>query len=205
MGVTPTGSVVGDSCQSGDSTHVCLALRYLAFNSSTGDPSVTEDEAITNVRGINTLWQQCDVGFEIAEYDAIDPTDYGIAYSIANYTDLETIRNDFNTINTLLVVTTGTWDRSGTLGISGGNGSANAWTSLPGGAPYGAILEYPIYNDFYVIAHELGHYLNLVHVADTSDLMNPVIYSGTSTQLTAAQCQTARSTATSYWQQALRH
>ena len=54
-----------------------------------------------------------------------------------------------------------------------------------------------------IIAHELGHYLNLLHVSDSSALMNPVIYSS-SKSLYSSQCNTARAAANYYWSRAQR-
>jgi hypothetical protein len=67
-----------------------------------------------------------------------------------------------------------------------------------GGGPFGAILERPVASFANIIAHELGHYLNLYHVSDATDIMNPIIYSS-STKLTSSQCATARSAASFFW------
>lgn len=195
-------TVVGDSCATrNDPNHICLGLKYVAYAvPEDNDPAtVTERQALEDVQSVNRLWRQCDVAFEISEFDTVDPTEDGLPYDIASYGDLESIRQDFEVANALLVVTTGKWDRSGSLGET----SANAWTALPGGAPYGAVLEQPVATFSNIIAHELGHYLNLSHVPDATDLMNPIIYA-TSSNLTAGQCRTARSAATYFWWRMLR-
>ena len=97
------------------------------------------------------------------------------------------------------LVTTGTWDRSGSLGET----TANAWTSMPGGGPYGSVLERPVGLNSHLIAHEIGHYMNLVHVSDSGAMMNPIIYS-TSNRISATQCKTARSAALYFWAQMIR-
>jgi hypothetical protein len=74
---------------------------------------------------------------------------------------------------------------------------------LPGGPPYGAILEQPVGTFPNIVAHELGHYMNLDHVSDTSDLMNPIIYS-TSTSIYPSQCNTTRSADNYFWTKMLR-
>jgi hypothetical protein len=129
----------------------------------------------------------------------VNPSTQNLAYETANNEDLTSIRAAFTTETSLLVVLTGTWNRTGSLGGT----AANAWTAMPGDGPYGAILEQPVADFPNIIAHELGHYMNLPHVSDTSDLMNPIIYP-TSGSLTADQCETARSAATSYWSKMLR-
>lgn len=136
----PVGSVVGPSCKGGDSNHLCLALKYVAYDDGTGKPVASQQDAITNMQQINQTWAQCDIGFQIEEYDAIDPKNYGFNFDPANTSELDPIRTGLSNDHTLLVVTTGTWDRSGTLGDTG----ANAWTNMPGDGVYGSILEAPV-------------------------------------------------------------
>ena len=69
---------------------------------------------------------------------------------------------------------------------------------MPGGSPYGVVIEKPMGNFPNIVAHALGHYLNLDQVNDRTDVMNPVIDSG-STRLTRTQCNTARSAANYFW------
>lgn len=188
---TPSTSV-GQGCQSSDPEHICLALKYVVYEDSSDSPVVSQAEAVANIAVMNTLWAQCNLGFQIDEYVAVKPSDYGFAFNTAAKTDLPTIRNEFEDAKTLLVVTTGTW--SGTLGAL----STNAWTMMPGTSTNGTIVEASSGKSPKLIAHELGHYLNLDHVSDTSNMMNPVIYS-TSTILSAGQCSTARAAAKYYW------
>lgn len=191
--------VVGSSCQSGDRDHLCLALKYVAYKNRSDEPVVDQKEAENNVQGINQLWNQCNIAFQIESYVAASPRDYGLSPDPSDTSELTDIRNDFMDRSTLLVVTTGTWDRSGSLGWT----PANAWTSMPGENPVGAILEKPVGTFSNIIAHELGHYLNLDHVSDEGDLMNPVIYDN-STTLTAYQCSAARDAAQNYWRDMIR-
>jgi hypothetical protein len=74
---------------------------------------------------------------------------------------------------------------------------------MPGDAPYGVVLEKPVDTYSNIVAHELGHYLNLAHAGDTGDLMNPIIYDN-STVLSEYQCSAARDAATTYWQSMMR-
>lgn len=190
----PVGALVGPSCKGGDANHICLALKYVAYDDGTGKPVASQADALTNLQTINKEWAQCDIGFQIEEYDAITPKDYGFNFSPANTDELDPIRTQLSNDHTMLVVTTGTWDRSGSLGDTG----ANAWTNMPGDGVYGSILEQPVATFALIPAHELGHYMGLVHVADTSDLMNPII-GDTSTTLTPDQCSTARATIPQFW------
>ena len=186
--------VIGDSCHSDDPAHICLAVKYVVYRDSADEPVVSQQSAIANIRTVSHLWAQCNLGFQIDQWLAIRPSDYQLQYQTANYTELDDIRNSFDDDTTLLIATTGTWNRAGTLG----NTSANAWTSMPGGGPYGAILERPVGTFANIIGHELGHYLNLLHVSDNTDLLNPIIYTN-STKLTADQCTTARAAAGFFW------
>lgn len=189
---------VGSSCK-GDSGHLCLALKLVAFKDSNDQSSMSRKEAISDVKAINKVWSQCDLGFQIEEFLEVSPQDYGLQYHTSDDSELTGIRKHFDGDSTLLVVATGPWDRSGSLGNTG----ANAWTSMPGDAPYGAVLEKPVATFSNIVAHELGHYLGLPHVGDTNNLLNPIIYNNSIT-LSQDQCSVARSAIATNWQRMLR-
>jgi hypothetical protein len=183
---------IGETCHSNDSSKICLSLRYVTYKNSSGNAVVSEAETLSNLADINDVWSQCGIAFEIGEYLAVDPTDYGLVYNTSSMSSLSTVRGKFEVADKLLVVSTGTW--AGTLG----SGAANAWTTMPGSSPSGVVLEAPVATYPNIIAHELGHYLNLDHYNSSTDVMSPVIYSN-STQLTDSQCKAARSAAAYYW------
>lgn len=183
---------IGPACHSSDPNHICLALKYVAFRDSGGQPVVSDQEAIQNVAEINSLWATCDVAFEIGEFLSVEPSAYGFAYNTASMGELDEIRSEFEDDKTLLVATTGTW--SGSLGAL----ATNAWTMMPGSYVQGVVMEEPVATSPKLIAHELGHYLNLGHVSDSSNMMNPVIYQS-SVNLSSSQCGAARSAAKYYW------
>ncbi len=189
--VSENSGVVGPSCHGGAN---CLALRYVVYKDSAGKPVVSQEEAIGNLQSINQTWAACGISFQMDEFLPVDPVDYGLTFNTANSSELDPIRRTFDESDTLLVVTTGKWNRSGTLGATG----ANAWTNMPGSSALGAILESAVGTYPNIIAHELGHYLNLPHVSDSTDLMNPVIYT-TSTRLSSGQCSAALSAISYYW------
>ena len=189
----------GTSCATGDPNQICLALKYVVYADSAGNEVVSRDIALKNVVAINKIWSPCRIAFQIDEYIAVLPKDFGLLFNPANSIEMIGIRRSQVDDATLLVVTTGTWNRDGSLGATG----ANAWTSMPEEGPYGVVLERPVGDFSNIIAHELGHYLNLGHMDDANDLMNPVIYNA-STQLTALQCEKARLAAGTYWQRMLR-
>ena len=171
---------------------ICLALKSVVYTNSAGVPVVSDPDALANLTTINEIWSQCGIAFEYGEYVKVNPVDQGLGLNTSTLGELSTIRNQFENNSTLLVVTTGAW--SGSLG----SGAANAWTNMPGSGTYGVVLEEPVGSFGNIIAHELGHYLNLDHMADTSDVMNAEIYQG-STRLTTSQCSAAKAAATSYW------
>ncbi|MEK6704298.1 MAG: matrixin family metalloprotease [Bdellovibrionota bacterium] len=190
---------VGESCHSNNQNKICLALKYVTYKDPTGEAIINEQQATANLAQINAVWQQCDIGFQVDSYLQIEPTEYKLRYQTADNYELDDIRDVFFDDSTLLVATTGSWDRSGSLGGTG----ANAWTSMPGSPPYGAILERPVSTHTNIIAHELGHYLNLLHANDGSALMNPIVYQE-STKIYDSDCETARAAATHFWPKMLR-
>jgi hypothetical protein len=197
-GATPA-AVVGDSCKTGAPNQLCLAVKYVGYQNSSGVPTVSQEEAIANMKQINKLWQQCSIGFQIENYSAIVPKDHGLRYNTANMSELNDIRKVMSDDTTLLVTTTGTWDRGGSLGDTG----ANAWAAMPGENLYGVVFEKAVATFGNIIAHELGHYVGLDHGQNSSNLMNPIIYDD-STKLTQSQCNQARETIGSYWQKMVR-
>src|SRR4051812_13745303 len=54
-----SGKVVGDSCKNDDPKKICLAIKYVVYQNSSGTPVVSEAEAIKNVRSMNQLYLQC--------------------------------------------------------------------------------------------------------------------------------------------------
>ena len=174
-------------------------MKYVSYENDSGSAIVDQATTLANLQTINQLWGQCNIAFQIDTVQAVNPSQSGLEFSPANTSELDDIRSAYADNKTLLVVTTGTWNRSGSLGST----PANAWTAMPGGGPYGSVLEQPVGNYGNIVAHELGHYLNLDHVSDTSDLMNPIIYAN-STSLYPSQCNTARSAANYFWTSMLR-
>lgn len=190
---------VGDTCKSDDPNHICLALKYVVYQEPTGDPLLTQAEVSNNLIGINQLWKQCNLSFQVDEFLTANPDTYGLQFHPSDNSELDGIRSSFGNESMLLVVTTGSWNRNGSLGST----PANAWTSMPGDDLLGSILEGPVDTFSNIVAHELGHYLSLAHVEDAGDLMNPIIYDS-SVILSEDQCSDARTASQSYWQKMLR-
>lgn len=194
-GNEPTNSTVaGDVCAGSDPSQLCVALKYVVYTDNEGEAVVSREQAIQVVREMNAVWKQCKIAFQIDEYAQVKAEDFGLRYQTLNSSDLNVIRSTFENDHTLLIATTGTWDRSGSLGSTG----ANAWTNMPGEGVYGAVLERPVGTFSNIIAHEIGHYLNLDHANDASNLLNPIIYD-TSSALYPSQCTVAREAINDYW------
>jgi len=174
--------------------HINLAVRFVVYKDAIGNPVTSQSEVLHDLDQTNRLWSQCNISFQMDQYIPVSPPDAHLTYGPSNYTDLDLIRGTYLSNEDLLVVVTGKWDRAGTLGTT----PANAWTSLPGVPPYGAVLEQPVGNYANMIAHELGHYLSLDHVNDRSALMNPIIYRD-SVKIYDGECAKARTAALQYW------
>jgi hypothetical protein len=195
-----TGPTLGQSCKSEDARSLCLGIKIVAYaDPRTGTTTLDSMSAVSDLKRVNTVWSQCEIAFQIDHYSSVNPTTANLAFSTAESDDLNKIRSNFSSDQSLLLVSTGPWDRAGSLGRT----PANAWTTMPGAGPYGAILEEPVATTPNIIAHELGHYLSLTHVSDRTDLMNPIIYP-TSSLLTSNQCELARNAITDYWPKMLR-
>jgi hypothetical protein len=192
-GATPATPAVGESCVDGDADKICLAIRFVTYTNN-GAPAASATQAATIIHKMNSLFSQCNIGFQIQTYEQVNPADYGLAYGSASQSQTDSIRGQFEVDDRLLAVTTGPWGTA-----------VNAWTNMPGDNVYGAIMEQSIvaYGDGIIYAHEFGHYLGLDHVSDTSNLMSAIIYTSSST-LTSGQCSTARSVANSYWSRMIR-
>ena len=187
------------NCHGEGTSRFCLALKYVVFADSEGSPAVAAPTVYADVSAMNRIWEQCKIHFQVDQLLSVDPQKYNLSFHSSENSDLDEIRRKFMDQSTLLVVTTGKWDRSGSLGSTG----ANAWTATPGESFYGVVLEAPVGDYPNIIAHELGHYLNLDHVSDTEQLMNPVIYDR-SRQLTQSECQVAENAVQNYWGAMLR-
>ena len=176
-----------------------LGLHYYSYLTAGGKPVLSEEKARSVVDDVNRLYSQCKVQFKLEAYDATDPNRNGLGYRPSKMTDLDSIRATLADHHRLVVIATGPWDNSGGLGSDG----ANAWTMMPGDEPEGSVLEAKVVANGHLLAHELGHYLDLDHQAGRDNLMNPVIYPD-SNHLSEVQCIQARHAASSARAYALR-
>jgi hypothetical protein len=183
---------VQDTSRTTDSgNHLTLALKVVSYGST-----LSEDATRTVLDGVNTLWAQCDISFTLDQYSSIDPSDYGLAATPSTMGELSTIRGQFVESNSMLLVYTPNWYGSVAVG-------ANAWSTMPGTDPSGAVFEAMVATNERIAAHEIGHLLNLDHVSDQTDLMSHFV--GPDTQrLDQDQCDEARRAAVQFRSNALR-
>ncbi|MBC7692572.1 MAG: matrixin family metalloprotease [Methylotenera sp.] len=179
-------SPLAAGCHSDDPSQKCLALNYVTYTNSKGDAVTDQAAATRNLATINQIWKSCGIQFQIDNYQAVDPTKFGLS-KVDSMNELDQIRKAFNDGNTLLIAQTGYWGTA-----------KNAWTAMPGSGPYGAVFESTVADFGNIVAHELGHYLNLDHVNSNSDVMSAIIYPD-SNKLTPDQCQEARAAVDSFW------
>src|SRR5262249_8570274 len=129
-GHSASANGLGPSCTGNDLGKLCLGLKYVVYKDSSGNPVANEQEAIANLARMNELHSACGISFQIDEFDEIDPRQVGLPFHISELSDLDQIRSRFGDSDRLLIVTTGSWGRGGSLGET----SANAWTAMPGSA-----------------------------------------------------------------------
>lgn len=173
-----------------------VALKYVTYVDGSGQPVVSPEGMAKIVDNINELYAPCDLRFIAEEYLSISPKDLGLDFELASLGELDTIRTEFDDVKHLVVINTGPWNHYQV-------GAANAWTVMPGNSPSGAVIDALVADSAEVVAHELGHYLNLDHVSDPTNLMNPIIYAS-STRLSPGQCDEVRQAATSIRAEATR-
>jgi hypothetical protein len=193
------GTAIGESCVDQDLRNLCVAVKYVAYVGPSGRPTLTQAQALENLRESTEIFGQCGIAFQLEEFVAARPEDHGLRFNTADLEELDGVRGAFADASRLLVVATGEWDRSGTLGDT----EANAWTSVPGLGPFGAVMESWVGTYAPLVAHELGHYLNLEHEDDEENLMSALIYDS-SRALTARQCSELRDSARYFWGRMLR-
>ena len=192
---TPTATPVTTgsypSCVSSDTTHICIGLKIVSYESN-GVPVLTEADAVTLVNGINTVWSQCNIGFQLEDFEIVDPTTLGLPYSPNWSTQTNAVREQFATKTQFLVAAVGPW-----------NVSTIAVTMMPGSGVYGTIVDQQYSHNPLTVGHELGHYQGLYHISDDTNLMTPYI-STTAKILTTSQCTTARATDPADWSAMMR-
>lgn len=184
---TPPPVIVSGDCSEDPTVIHCMALKMITYRNGSLDPTLEKIEADALVVGMNRVWRPCGIGFTLEIFETVDPAAYRLAYSPDWRTESQRIRETFGDRERFLVVAVGPW-----------NISTIAVTQMPGTGPYGVLVEEDYATNELTVGHELGHYMGLYHIRDTSNLMNPYIGTGTEA-LNRSQCEIARETNTRYW------
>lgn len=181
-------AAIQDGATSTDPNHLSLAVRFVSYvDDTTGEPVMSGEGIHQLTREMNQILRPCNLSYIAETIELVRPGDVGLPFNLASMSDLTPARERFDLPSELVVIYTGAWNH-GTMG------AGNAWTTLPGTSPSGAVVEEPVATSAVVVAHELGHYLSLDHVDDPANLLNPISYE-TSTELTQQQCQAMRNAA----------
>ena len=180
------------TCVNADPNHYCMGLKIVAFEEN-GAPTLTKAQAVKLVKEINAVWSQCNIGFQLESYSSVDPSTKGLPENPDWRRDSSNIRSTFSSDHQFVVISVGSFSEA-TIAV----------TEMPGGGPYGALVEAAYATNAYTVGHELGHYQNLDHVKDETNVMNPFIGPETNT-LTTDQCATARSADQDYWKAMMRN
>jgi len=173
-----------------------LSLKFVEFVNEQGVPIVDQLSLKSMIHVLNQIYAPCDLSFLLGEYEVVQPGGVGLPPAPRSLQEMRAFRKPFMDHRHLVVIHTASWDHQSV-------GPANAWTAMPGDSPLGAVIEGKVGRFVGIIAHELGHYLNLSHVQDDSNVMNPMIYRK-SNQITESQCKAVRHAASVYHSPALR-
>jgi len=185
--IPPSSSLNAQTCKSKDPEFQCLKLKIISYDTETGGTVITEQESNRLIGELNQVWSPCKIGFEIESYERLNPATRGLSMNPNWRTEGSQIRSAFNDQQSLLVVAVGNFSAS-TIAV----------TEMPGYGPYGTLVESSYAKNALTVGHELGHYMGLYHIRNTSNLMNP--YIGPHTEfLSESQCSIARSTNNRYW------
>jgi hypothetical protein len=167
---------------------ITLAVRVIGLQNSAGKTTLNQESATKLMDSVNKSYTSagCNIQFKLESFTAVDPKEKNLQYNTDNMGELDKYRAAFDDGKSLLIVDTGPWDSS--------MAPANAWTAMPGETKMGAIFEASVADFYQIVGHELGHYLGLDHVDDSSNMMNPVI-DDFSTKITSDQCNSMRQVA----------
>ncbi|MEW6055242.1 MAG: M12 family metallo-peptidase [Bdellovibrionota bacterium] len=185
-----------------------IAVRYLSFRDSSGTAVASESKVRNMIdNDVAAVWRQCGISFKLERYEAVDASYANARYSPANYSELNQMRINTQSENDLVIIGTGTWNRAGDLGNSG----SNCYSSFPGDRAEGIVCEKKSAGSSLIMAHEVGHWLNLRHTnSPTTDAVNDTtsrnvaynlmdhIVRPSNDELTKGQCVRAR-TAIGEW------
>jgi hypothetical protein len=181
------------TCPSG---HTCLALQIDHLASSPKVPGKKLHDlphlmdAEKTLKKVNRIWAPCRISFISEKQWVVDPAEYGLwPLKTGTIPDLQAIITALWDPRFLEVLVLGKILESDGMTFAGfAVSSVGDYTEKD---PGGVVIRDVHVNDGMILAHELGHLLNLQHTDRDDALMQPRHSSGSDTELSAAECETA--------------
>ncbi len=181
------------TCPSG---HTCLAVQIDHLASSPKVPGKKLHDlphlmdAEKTLKKVNRIWAPCRISFTAEKQWVVDPSEYGLwPLKTGTIPDLQAIITALWDPRFLEVLVLGKTLESDGMTFAGfAVSSVGDYTEKD---PGGVVIRDVHVNDGMILAHELGHLLNLQHTDRDDALMQPRHSSGNDTELNAAECETA--------------
>jgi hypothetical protein len=183
------------SCASSNPSHLCIGVKIVSYVQN-GVAVLDRDQAISLINRVSQVWNQCNIGFQLESYDAVDPAPLHLDYDMNWYNDGDKVRSTFKDDSRFLMIAAGKLTgRSNTTGAT--------WDAGTGYGFFGSLIDGAYAQKELTVAHEFGHYQGLYHVKGDTNLLYPYAEPDNN-HLTAQQCTTARNSDYHYWQNMLR-
>ncbi len=176
LGMLPIFSVA----RSAQAETLTIAVKVVSLSTRFGNAILKERRAVRTLRKASKLWAPCDISFLLEDYSQ---SEFGTSESnkMRSEDDIRRVLNFAQSSDQAVIVAAGDFEDE-LMSVGG-------LTMKDSG---GIVLSKMYASDKIMLAHELGHLLGLQHeIYDGGNLMY-VAPNGSSNELTAAQCATAR-------------
>ncbi len=157
-----------------------IAVKVVSLSTRFGNAILKERRAVRTLRKASKLWAPCDISFHLEDYSQ---SEFGTSESnkMRSEDDIRRVLNFAQSSDQAVIVAAGDFENE-LMSVAG-------LTMKDSG---GIVLSKMYASDKIIMAHELGHLLGLQNeIYDGGNLMY-VAPNGSSNDLTAAQCATAR-------------
>lgn len=177
--------------------HACLGVQidYLASSPKVPGQKLHDLPRMMEVektfKKVNRIWAPCRITFQPEKQWMVDPAEHGLwPLKAGSISDLQVIIASLWDPRFLEVLVLGkTLDSDGISFAGFAISSIGDYTEKD---PSGVVIRDVHVNDGMVLAHELGHLLNLQHTDRDNALMQPKHSSDSDTELNAAECEIAQ-------------